>query len=125
MDFNAKLGKGWIPKDRHNICENGKLLEQIIKKHALIVGNGLPQCQGVITRKRITTLRTEESSIDHVILSENLAKNVANILIDEEQRHALTRITQTKTGVVVKRSDHNVIITELSISWNKSNTKKR
>ena len=125
MDFNAKLGKTWIPKDKHQICENGKLLEKIIIKHGLIVGNGHVKCNGVIKKKRITTLRTEESTIDHVLMSEDLAKNVTNILIDEEQKYALTRITQTKTGVVIKRSDHNVILTELSISWNNSYKKEK
>ena len=103
MDANAKPGKEWILKDKHIICKNGKLLENILKKHHLVVGNGLMQSKGVITRKRVTTRSTEESSIDLIIMSQGLATNVKNILVDEEQKHSLTRITQTKTGVVVKK----------------------
>ena len=125
MDANAKLGKEWIPNDRHNICKNGKLLENILKKHKLIVGNGHLKCKGVITRKRVTTRSTEESSIDMIILSQELANYVQNILVDEQQNHSLTRITQTKAGVIVKKSDHNVIITELEIPWNPSQKKDK
>ena len=125
MDTNAKLGKEWIPRDTHKICENGKLLSHTVTKHGLVVGNGHVKCKGVITRKRVMAHRTEESTIDHVILSAELATNVTSILIDEEQKHALTRITQTKTGVVVKRSDHNVIITELAIPWNSTTRKQK
>ena len=57
MDANAKLGPKWIPKDKHKICENGKLLENIIINHGLVVGNSHVKCQGVITRRRVTTHR--------------------------------------------------------------------
>ena len=74
MDANAKLGKDWIPNDKHSICKNGKFLENILKKHKLVVGNGHMKCKGLITRKRVTTRSTEESTIDLIILSQKLAK---------------------------------------------------
>ena len=77
-------------------------------------------CKGTITRKRETTLRTEQSSIDHVLVSNDLGKLVKSVIIDEEQNYALTRINKTKEGVTIKRSDHNTIITEFRIEWNKS-----
>ena len=125
MDANAKLRKGWIPNDKHSICKNGKFLENILKKHKLVVGNGHKKCKGVITRKRVTTRSTEESTIDLIILSQRLATNVENILVDEQQKHSLTRITKTKAEVVVKKSDHNVIITELNIPWNPNIKRER
>ena len=57
-------------------------------------------------------------------MSPELAKNHTSILIDEDQMHALTRMTKTKSGVVVKRSDHNAIPTELAIPWNNSQKKR-
>ena len=125
MDANAKLGPKWIPKDKHKICENGKLLENIIIKHGLVVGNSHVKCQGVITRRRVTTHRTEESTIDYIIMSAELATNVTSILIVEDQKYALTRITKTKSGVVIKRSDHNVILTELAIPWHSNKKNKK
>ena len=88
------------------------------------MGNAHVKCQGVITRKRVMAYITEESTIDHIIMSTELASNVTNILVDEEQKYALTRITKTKHGVVVKRSDHNVILTELALSWTSTSKKE-
>ena len=125
MDANTKLGSKYIPKDRHKMCENGKILDTIIEQNNLTVANGNVLCKRAVTRKRVTTKRTEESSIDLVILSTGLAQYVKSVLVDEEQNHVLTRITKTKSGTTVKQSDHNVIITELSIPWNKSIRKEK
>ena len=34
--------------------------------------------------------------------------------VDEERKHVLTRIRKTKTGVKVKKSDHNVLLAEFN-----------
>ena len=125
MDANTKLGTKYIPKDRYKMCENGKILDSIIERNNLTVANGHVLCKGAVTRKRVTTKRTEESSIDLVMLSSGLAQYVKNVLVYEEQKHVLTRITKTKSGITVKHSDHNVIITELSIPWNNSIRKEK
>ena len=117
MDANTKLGKEWIPKDKHSPCENERLLVPIIKRHCLTVGNGHMKAKGVITRKRVLTNRTDESTIDLVLLSNQLAGYIKEIIIDEEQDYGLCRITKTRTGTEVKQSDHNPIITELEIPW--------
>ena len=77
-------------------------------------------CKGVITRKCVTTKRTEESSIDLVMLSDGLAQNVEKVLVHEERNHVLIRITKTKSGTTIKPSDHNVIITQMNIPWSDS-----
>ena len=64
IDANSKLGSSYIPNDPHIMSPNGKILASIIDNNALIVGNGSTKCKGVITRKRITRERTEESCID-------------------------------------------------------------
>ena len=68
---------------------------------------------------------TEESTIDHIIMSTELASNVTNILVDEEQKYALTRITKTKHGVVVKRSDPMQCYTNRTSTVMDLNIKKR
>ena len=94
MDANAKLGNKWIPKDKHSICENGKLLEKVLIKHALVVANGHVKCQVSITRKIVTTNRTEESTIDLVIMSEDLANNIINVYVDEDKKNMLLQESQ-------------------------------
>ena len=64
MDANSKLGPNIVPGDMHSQSENGKILADIIKRHNLIVGNGLPKCKGLVTRKRVTKNGIEESIID-------------------------------------------------------------
>ena len=80
------------------------------------MANGLVVCQGTITRKRVTTQRTEESAISFVLISEDLASKIERVVIDEERNNVLTRITKTKNGIVTKESDHNVIKTTLKLS---------
>ena len=43
-----------------------------------------------------------------------------SVVIDEEKNYALTRITKTKKGVIIKTSDHNTIITDINLDLNKS-----
>ena len=118
-DFNSKLGKQFIPKDPHSQDKNGKLLADIILRQNMCVANGLMVCKGVITRKRITTQRTEESAISFVLVSDDLVDKVEAIVIDEKREHVLTRITKTKDGTETKESDHNVIETTMKLSWKK------
>ena len=120
MDSNSKLGPGLIPSDPHEQTANGKLLSGIIQRHGLVVANSLSAvCVGKITRRRVTVKSTEESIIDHVIVSTDLVEELESVLIDENGEHALTKIVKTKQGSVTKQSDHNTIITKFNISWNK------
>ena len=112
MDANSKLGSKYIPEDPHGMTPNGSLLGGIIERQNLIVGNGSDKCQGVITRKRVTKNRTEQSVIDIILFSSHLSKHFVSMHIDEEKKHVLTRCSKTKKGIKVKESEHNVIITE-------------
>ena len=58
-NINSKLGKDFIQKDPHQQDKNGKLLAGILKRQNLTVANGLMVCNGTITRKCVTTTRTE------------------------------------------------------------------
>ena len=119
MDANSKLGSKYIPSDKHNQTENGKLLAGIIERHNLIIGNSLENCKGVITRKRTTKNTIEESIIDFVIISEDLKDEVESIEIDEDRNHVLTKIVKTKNGTNKTESDHNTIFSKFKLHWNK------
>ena len=126
MDANSKLGPHVIKKDPHSETENGKVLNEIIKRNALLVMNGQQdKCKGAITRVRSTGKVEEKSIIDFVIACEEAAEMIDNMVIDEERKHVLARFTKTKTGVKVKESDHNSIITNVRANWNKNDVPKR
>ena len=94
MDSNSKLGRHFIPLDPHEQSANGKVLAGIIERNNLVVANGLnAKCVGAITRRRVTSKSTEESIIDHVIIS---CEYLESILIDEEGHHSLTKIFKNK-----------------------------
>ena len=112
MDANSKLGPKYIPEDPHGMTPNGALLAGIIDRHNLIVGNGSNKCKGVITRKRVTKERTEKSVIDLLLFSSDLSKHFVSLNIDEEKKHVITKCINTRKGIKVKESDHNVLISE-------------
>ena len=124
MDANCKLGRKYIPQDPHEMTPNGSLLAAIIERQQLVVANGTSKCQGVITRRRKTKQRVEESVIDFVLVSSDMAQDIIKMEIDEERKHVLTKVTKTKNGVKIKESDHNVLITEFNLKT-KPNTKEK
>ena len=125
-DANSKMGPEYIPGDPHDISENGKIVEGIIERHALVVANGIKgKSKGVITRKRITIDGEEKSAIDLVLLSEELVENVKEVIIDEGKQFALESISKTKRGGNIKTSDHNTILTKFKFHWNKQLKKQR
>jgi hypothetical protein len=120
-DANSKLGSEIIPGDPHSQSANGKVLSGILERHAMIVLNGVVEKRsGVITRERITETGVERSVIDIVAISEDMLNLFMHINIDEDKKHSLTKITKTKKGVLSAQSDHNTIITQFNVSWDKT-----
>ena len=85
-----------------------------MNRQKLKVGNGMKQCKGSITRTRTTINGTEESSIDVVLFSEDLADLVEEIVIDTERKHSITKLSKTSNV----ESDHKTMITILKLNWN-------
>ena len=99
---------------------NGKILAGIIERHALVVANGIKgKSKGVITRHRNTRSNSEESAIDFVIISSDLTNALVSLHIDDERKSVLTSITHTRKGIVKHESDHNSILTQINIKWEK------
>ena len=127
MDTNCKLGPEFISKDPHKMSKNGEILADIVERNALIVPNGFNICEGVITRERSTADgRIEKSAIDMVIISDDLEEELVSIKIDEERKYVLNKIAKNKKGEVKKtESDHNIVETELNITWDRSIHKEK
>ena len=47
------------------------------------------------------------------------------ILSHEDRKHVLTKIRKTKNGIVVKESDHNVLLSEFNTSYNSDKKSKK
>ena len=97
---------------------NGRILEGIIEREALLVANWVKEMtNGVITRKRTTKNNSEGSVIDFVIISSDILKSFLSMNIDEERKNVLTCITNNKQVTVRQESDHNSIVTNFEIRW--------
>ena len=121
FDANSKIGPNHIPEDPHDISENGKVLEGILSRHALIVANGITgKHRGVITRERMTKDHNERSAIDLICLSEDLVECLELVEIDEAKSYCLESIHRTKKGIQISKSDHNSIVSKLKIKWTKT-----
>jgi hypothetical protein len=125
MDANSKLGKEIVPNDCHEQTPNGAALAGVVKRNALIVINGLNKgVKGAVTRRRITVNSREESIIDFVMISPDLLNEFEEMVVDEEKNYALTKIIKRKANTVMTQSDHNVMISKFSMTWNNEETKK-
>ena len=86
MDANSKLGQKYIGGDPHEQSKNGKVLSEIVGRHALIVINGLTdKCTGIITRERSTVQGVERSVIYFVIVSGDLGNHIEYMHIDDKK----------------------------------------
>ena len=118
MDANAKLGNNLIPGDPNVISDNGKILIDIITRQNLYVLNSDNQCTGVITRHRITKHAEEKSVLDFMIVCPILKTYFEQMMIDEERIHVLTKYSSRKGVQTNIKSDHNVMHSRFSISYN-------
>ena len=100
------------------------MLARIIDSNALIVPNRSNKCQGLITRRRITKDRIEESCIDVLMFRSDLQESFNSMVIDDQRKHVLSKIRKNKKGILVKETDHHVLLAKFS-NIAKSRTKTR
>ena len=111
MDSNSWVGGSLLPNDPRAQNNNGLRLENFLKENSdLILGNAINKCKGLITRSRFKDGKLEQSVIDHVVVSDNLEKDIESILIDEKGLH---KIVSYKKDASATESDHNGILTTL------------
>ena len=87
------------------------------RKKCTLCGNWYERQGTWCYHKRTTIDRTEESAIDLVITSCDMAHSIVSIHMNESKNKVLTSITRTKKGIIVKESDHNSIVTNFNIEW--------
>ena len=111
-DLNAKLGKGIIKGDTHDMSSNGQNLHNLtIIKYNLNVVNSMEICSGIFTRAN-NKIVGEKSVLDYVIVSDELIRYIKNMQIDTVKQ-SMPWCT-LKSG---KRfSDHNAITLKVEYS---------
>ena len=118
MDGNLKAGPQIIPNDPHSMNNNGKLFKQFLDKNShLTVVNSLDICSGLITRRRQTIHKLEESVLDFFVVCDRVLSYVKKLTIDEERKFVLTNYNKVDGKIVAIDSDHNTGILELDISY--------
>ena len=119
MDSNAWGGPNLIPGDKRPQNCNGKYLEELLNRNPdLVLANALPQCEGLITRRRVVNKVIQESSIDMIIICKGLKDNLISMKIDEDREFVLSNFKQGKTT----ESDHNVMVANFNLNF-KQNSK--
>lgn len=116
-DANSKLGKSWIKGDPHEISANGKMLADLITRQNLVVVNATEKCYGVLTRYKNTINGAEKSVLDYYIVCQELFQNIIKMTVDEERQFTLSRFYKYKNRMTEIKSDHNIILLNLSLKW--------
>ena len=119
MDANAKVGKNIIKEDQHSISSNGRIMLDFIERQCLIISNSMDICKGVVTREREFENRVEKSTIDYIITCEELSEFITEMMIDEDRIHTLSRFIKKKTGNRIIKSDHNILLANFSVTFNR------
>ena len=117
MDGNLWAGSEIIKEDPNPCNGNGKLFKEFLQQFPhLKVVNSLDLCEGLITRKRITTKRTEIAVLDFFVVCTLVLPFVNKMLVDEEKRYALSNYSNVNGNKCKKDSDHNTLVMDLSLS---------
>ena len=116
FDGNLWAGNNLIKGDPRPQNRNGKMLEEfLVRNPHLNIVNTLPQCQGLITRKRRKNDKFEESILDFFIVCNKVLPFVTKMVIDEEKKFILTNYKQyAKTNKAID-SDHMTVFMDLDI----------
>ena len=113
LDANAKIGKKHVRNDPNYGTPNGRILLDIVERQNLTIVNTMELCKGVITRERITAIKTERSVIDYIIICEGMKKFLEEMIIDEDRVHVLTKRVKRKQTM----SNHNILYSKFSIHF--------
>ena len=116
LDANAKVGFNIIQGDPYPQSPNGQILMDLIERNDLMLCNATDKCNGLITRRRITKNKKEESIIDYLIVCQEMYQYLECMNID--QNHIHSRYIKRKNNIQVIPSDHLPIFGRFSLKWN-------
>ena len=78
----------------------------------------------LLTRKRVTKLRTEEAILDFFIVNDRLQNYVKRAFVDENKEYALLNFSQQKKNNRVIASDHNALVVEFAIKFSRKKSER-
>ena len=107
-DFNAKLGKGLIKGDVHDISANGKKFQSVLQFFYMVAVNSLSLCNGVFTRVNNNN-PDEKPVLDYVCIT----KDNSDLLLTMYEKKMYTPWRKLKRGK--KYTDHNVILLTMKL----------
>ena len=119
MDANAKIGKVKLYDDPNEQSNNGKIMLDMVQRQGLVVANVLDQCEGVITRERISGDKIEKAVLDYIVIFEQMKEFLEQVIVDEERIHVLTKYITKKAATKKIVSDHNVMFANFTIKFNR------
>ena len=117
FDGNLWAGQELIPGDPRSQNRNGKLFSEFLDRHPHIsIVNALPQCEGLISRRRFRDNKIEESILYFFVVCSKVLPFVKRMVIDESKNYILTNYRQVgKTGKSID-SDHFTEYLDLDIA---------
>ena len=96
-----------IPGDPRPQNKNGQLFQEFLTRNSeLTIVNSLPQCTGLITRRRLKDGVVEESILDFFVVCSLVLPYVSHMVIDERKEHVLTNFSAAKMHGKAIDTDH-------------------
>ena len=121
IDSNCWAGRELIPNDPNMQNANGKLLQLFLQRNeGMHLVNSHELCEGLITRKRLTENRQEQSAMDLFIVCDRILQYMVNMHVDEQGEHQLTNFYGKRHNQKVTESDHAKIQLNLNIKFDPS-----
>ena len=103
MDGNLWAGPEVIKNDPHQCNQNGQLFRDFLKMFPqLYVVNNLDLCQGLITRRRQTVHKLEESVLDFFLVCEKILPFIKRMIIDEAKKYVLSHYSKVKGKQIIR-----------------------
>ena len=107
MDGNLWAGNQVIRNDPRPQNNNGRRFMEFLDRNPhLFVVNNLSICEGVITRKRISNGKLEQSILDFFIVCNLVLPFVTRMVIDEERKYVLTNYEHERKEGKANDTDH-------------------
>ena len=125
LDANSKTGLENLDTDPNHISPNGQLLMEIVNRNGLVIVNSTSKCSGVITRIRKTSISEEKSVLDYFIVCQSFFTLISRMEVDENRKYVLTKYSSRMGVPRMVESDHNLLICNLNIKWDKRIRKER
>ena len=106
-DFNARLLSDEEPADD---SPNGKQLKDVIKNYSLKVCNFTEKCSGKWTRIQGRKNGDVRSTIDYIIVQNDLRNALNSLVVDEDKIFSPYRVTKVKGAEKITYTDHCAMI---------------